>query len=55
MNITAVRLLSQPAFQAVLAAAVVGVAAALMGRSVELKTARIPVEQDKSTDRKSLR
>lgn len=47
MNITAVRLLSQPAFQAVLAAAVVGVAAALMGRSVELKTAKIRVDRSR--------
>ncbi|MEI9898070.1 MAG: hypothetical protein WDN28_30490 [Chthoniobacter sp.] len=47
MNIPAVRLLLQPALQAVLAAAVVGVAAALMGRRVELKTAKIPVERER--------
>jgi len=47
MNIPAVRLLVQPAVQAVLAAAVVGVAAALMGRRVELKTAKIPVDRSR--------
>ena len=48
MNPAILRFVTQPVWQAFMAAAVVGATAALMGRNAETKTAKIPFELPKA-------